>query len=104
MDLRPIPSHSRGRTGSIVWPKRPNDDLLPSRHLIRRCSARPIIPINSWRRWAIAAALKKLGLKMGSAKRPAELLVIDHVERSLKIEIVGTRGSKPIFLSDAFPK
>jgi uncharacterized protein (TIGR03435 family) len=30
---------------------------------------------------AIAAALKKLGLQMRSAKRPADFLVIDHVER-----------------------
>jgi uncharacterized protein (TIGR03435 family) len=30
---------------------------------------------------AIAAALKKLGLKMRNAKQPAEFLVIDHVER-----------------------
>lgn len=30
---------------------------------------------------AIAAAVKKLGLQMRNAKRPAEFLVIDHVER-----------------------
>jgi len=56
-------------------------DLLPADIEYGGAAPDPSSPFRPGDGGAIAAALKKLGLQMRNAKRPAEFLVIDHVER-----------------------
>lgn len=56
-------------------------DLLPADIGYGGATPDPTSPFTPGDGGAIAAAVKKLGLQMRSAKSPAEFLVIDHVER-----------------------
>jgi len=56
-------------------------DLLPADIGYAGAAPDPSSPFTPGDGTAIAAALKKLGLQMRNAKRPAEFLVIDHVDR-----------------------
>ncbi len=56
-------------------------DLLPADIGYGGATPEPSSPFTPGDGGAIAAAVKKLGLQMRNAKRPAEFLVIDHVER-----------------------
>lgn len=56
-------------------------DLLPGDIGYAGAAPDPSSPFTPGDGGAIAVAVKKLGLEMRSAKRPAEFLVIDHVER-----------------------